>query len=192
MSLALANRAPPFNSITAKIAGEKGRKARWAKIHALKEACENLEEIEKEVAHGNSRPNPGHIALLRRAQRRWLCCAISACAIHMQERYMLMAKEAFDMEQRIMGREPLDTKKGSRKNAPALGDYPMPDKASCGVKDTTPVPDPERNKHRSQLTQDASESGKCGVDTTKAFPASGTASHATETAKPEVGDDCPF
>jgi hypothetical protein len=161
----IALHAPPFNSETGSINGKKGNQVRWQRIRDLHDQADSTEQVEAELAHGNSRPNASHIALLRRNQRRWLCCAIAATAIHMQERYMALALEAFNMEQRLLGRDVLPLKsKRSKPSKLSPHDLPMPDPVS-------------------------QKSGNQGVNPDTAKPASG---QATSAVPPDSASDCPF
>jgi hypothetical protein len=178
----------PWNSETAKIAA--------AKSVAVKRLNRQLYGTSNGPVNGGKKPEPvqhvnGHclpiptvIALMRRALRRYLQWSLASTDANETFCLVQSAVEVFNMEQRLLGRDVLPTKSKSKKPKRtdlSPHDLPMPDPVDCGMAGNPP-PD-----NRTQLTQDASESGNCGVDTSKSFPASGQAVSA-----PLPQDDTPF
>jgi hypothetical protein len=179
-------RALPFNSETGRINQLKAAAAR----SAARKAAEPLRQLkfkatmEQRQLSAHSKPAWGELALMRRTLRRYLQWALAATKVDDGCALVSSAVDVFNMEQRLLGRDVLPTKSKSKKPKRtdlSPHDLPMPDPVDCGMAGTPPT------ENRTQLTQDASESGNRSVDTSKSFPASGQAVSA-----PLPQDDTPF
>ena len=98
---ALARRAPPFNSETARIAAAKSVASRKAQ----REAGEGMQPNERNPVSAQSKPCPGSIALIRRAWRRFWQLAIATDDPDIAGKWVAHASEAFEQDQRLCGRD---------------------------------------------------------------------------------------
>ncbi len=137
-------KAPPFNSETGKAAGRKGSKARWERYRQIVNDIDSIEKVAEELTHPNSKPCLGQVALMRRAVRRFIQMSISSTDSVEIQRLMASAREAFDMERLLLGKETLPQKSTSKrksKSIPSLPDFPLPDSGNQSV--PTPIAKPE-------------------------------------------------
>ncbi len=128
------NWRPPFDSHTGTVNGKKGNEVRW------KGRPKNSPNVPKEKRWEElSRPCPGTVALIRRSVRRFVQMAIASTDSVEIQRLMASAREAFDMERALLGKEPLASSK--RKSKPLLpSDFPLPDSGNQSV--PTPIAKP--------------------------------------------------
>ncbi len=125
------NSHPPFDSVTGSLNGIKGNQVKYSK--PKKEP--SLAMI--------ARPSRVNIAVLRRAQRRMIQWAIASTQVAEACALVQSAVEVFNMEQRLLGREPLPSKTSSKrsKSTPvSIPDFPMPDSGTQSV--PTPIAKP--------------------------------------------------
>ncbi len=129
----------PWNHSECSEFGKLGNKIRWSKARELYELGQSTAEVAQELAQNHSRPSPGIIALMRRAVRRYVQMAIASTDSVEIQRLMASAREAFDMERALLGKEPLASSK--RKSKPLLpSDFPLPDSGNQSV--PTPIAKP--------------------------------------------------
>ena len=167
----------PWNSETARLANAKSQEAK--RLNRLLDGESSGDNGGRSIPdptlkiNGHCLPIPTVIALMRRAQRRYLQWSIASTDVHEACALVYATVEVFNLEQRLLGKDPLKESKASKRAKASLSphDLPMPDPVSCGVAPTLP--------------SDASGSGVCDVDTSGPQSASGRA-----TVTPV--DDTPF
>jgi hypothetical protein len=162
-----ANGIPILPGYRKPFTSETGRAAALKSREALKPARALLASLKLKAT-----PLQAMLATYRRAIRRHTQASIAETDARKALSHAKAAKLYHDMEQSLLGN---GAKRGI-KRATVLSphDFPMPDAASIGMGEKPPT-----------LTQDASLSGQCGVDTPNVLPASGQATHAPV-------DDTPF
>lgn len=129
------NWRPPFDSHTGTVNGKKGNEIRWKNRPQNQPRPPKEQQFEK-----LSRPCPGTIALVRRSLRRFVQMAIASTDSVEIQRLMSSAREAFDMERALLGKEPLPSKRSPKSTAIAPN-FPMPD-ASGNQVESKPLAHP--------------------------------------------------